>query len=612
MTARPGGPVGHSAIDTDEFAYDLPDDRIAQVPAEPRDAARLLVDGGPGRPVRHRHVRDLADECQPGDLVVVNDTRVRPARLALRRPGGGPSRRWCSNRPGDGTWEALLRPSRRIRAGDQLSTVDGTPAAVVVGPLGEGRWRLRWCSGATPDALLDRHGEVPLPPYLHRPLDDPERYQTSSPAVPPRSPPPRPACTSPRRLLDRLADAGAALARLELVVGLGTFRPITAARVDDHVMHAETYRIPPETQAAVRRRPPGAGRGHHRGPGARELAGHRPGRGPHRAVHPSGPPLRRRRPAADQLPRPPVVAAGAGRRVRRAPLAGPVPGGPGRRTTASCPSATPCWSTGPARDVRDGPGRRRRAARRSAALRARGHRRGGPGRHRAHRAGQLRHPDLHAGGHPGCGADPRRRRPRGHRRPGRAGQHLPPDAASRCRRGARPGRTSPLQRLGRSSAHRLGRLPDLLAGAHGRRGRGHVRLDLRRQPPPAHARVGGGRPGAAGRRHPDGPRRLPGAARAPTGHRRRRPADAALGRAGPGRVRGRGRRRHRAPPSGAVRHRAGRRGVRPAGIRRPGPRRHRLRRLRHRRALGGRAPPRDGPGGGGQPPPPSPPIGPGT
>lgn len=225
--------------------------------------------------------------------MVVNDTRVLPARLRLQRASGAgievlvlePA---TEAGPGPSRWEALLRPSRRVRVGDVLGTADGAPAAVAEADLGEGRWLLRWCftdpDAAAPGgavgapgvrgspgteevvAFLERHGDVPLPPYLTEGIEDPERYQTVYARRPASAAAPTAGLHLTHPLLDRLRAGGVRVARLELVVGLGTFRPISAARVEDHAMHTEAYRIPPETVRALEdlgrphAGPPAAGR----------------------------------------------------------------------------------------------------------------------------------------------------------------------------------------------------------------------------------------------------------------------------------------------------------------------------------------------------------------
>ncbi|MBL8779037.1 MAG: tRNA preQ1(34) S-adenosylmethionine ribosyltransferase-isomerase QueA [Acidimicrobiales bacterium] len=238
----------------DAFDYDLPAEAIAQQPVEPRDAARLLVDGGPEAGPAHRHVRDLPELLGPGDLLVVNDSRVRPARLALRKPTGAAVEVLLLD-PLDGagaTWEALVRPGRRVRPGQVLLTAapgDDAPVELVeVGDaLGGGRRRVRLLR---PEAEVLSHGEVPLPPYLHEPLADPERYQTVYAQRPTSVAAPTAGLHLTPDLLARCEAAGAAVARVELGVGIGTFQPITVDDVADHVVHTERFVVPEGTWAA--------------------------------------------------------------------------------------------------------------------------------------------------------------------------------------------------------------------------------------------------------------------------------------------------------------------------------------------------------------------------
>lgn len=244
-------------MDTAELDYDLPPEAIAQHPVEPRDAARLLVDRGPTAAAEHRTVADLPDLLQPGDLLVVNDTRVIPARLHLHKPTGGAVEVLLLERRPEGWWEGLVRPSRRVADGTRLVTDDGTDdLTVVVGEVlgDDGRRRIEVHGGTDDHDDLDalaRHGEVPLPPYIHEPLADPDRYQTVYADRPGSVAAPTAGLHLTDAVLDRLRERGVTIARVELVVGLGTFRPVTADRVEDHPMHAERYRIPPEAQRLV-------------------------------------------------------------------------------------------------------------------------------------------------------------------------------------------------------------------------------------------------------------------------------------------------------------------------------------------------------------------------
>lgn len=243
-------------MDIDDFDYDLPDERIAQHPATPRHSARLLVDRGPGQEPWHRRVSDLPDLLEPGDLLVVNDTRVIPARLALRRATGAAVEVLLLEARSERIWEALVRPSRRLRPGEVLASADSGASGADDAPelavelrasLGEGRWEVAFAGEAPVSELLERWGQVPLPPYITAPLEDAERYQTVFARRPASVAAPTAGLHLSPSVLEALADRGVTLATVELVVGLGTFRPITVARVEDHVMHQERFRIPPST-----------------------------------------------------------------------------------------------------------------------------------------------------------------------------------------------------------------------------------------------------------------------------------------------------------------------------------------------------------------------------
>jgi S-adenosylmethionine:tRNA ribosyltransferase-isomerase len=226
-------------------SYDLPEEAIAQAPVEPRDSARLLVDGDP---VRHLRVADLPSLLRHGDVVVVNETRVIPARLRLRKPTGGAVEVLLVEERPDGTWTALVRPGRKVPAGTVLTA--GDDLVVEVGealPDGQRLVRLDTDDAA---AALARHGEVPLPPYLHEGLADPERYQTVYASVPGSVAAPTAGLHLTPGLLDRCRAAGADVRAVDLQVGLGTFRPVTAERLEDHEVHEERYAVPEATMAA--------------------------------------------------------------------------------------------------------------------------------------------------------------------------------------------------------------------------------------------------------------------------------------------------------------------------------------------------------------------------
>ena len=232
-----------------EFDYLLPDAAIARVPALPRDSARLLVDRGDH--VEHRTVRDLPGLVGPGDVVVINDTRVLPARVRFRRPSGGAAEVLLLEEVGDGWWDALVRPSAKLAPG-AVVTVSEVLAFEFGEDLGEGRRRVRPLAEVPLLDALDRHGEMPLPPYLGDvTIEDPERYQTVFARRPASAAAPTAGLHLTDHTLEQMSEAGATVVRIELVVGLGTFRPITSDQVEDHVMHRERYRVGAEAWNAI-------------------------------------------------------------------------------------------------------------------------------------------------------------------------------------------------------------------------------------------------------------------------------------------------------------------------------------------------------------------------
>ena len=236
-----------------DFAYDLPAASIAQVPLVDRPSARLLVDLGDG--IRHLTVRDLPELVRPGDVIVLNDTKVLPARLRLAKESGGAVEVLLLERVGGPgtceTREALVRPGRRVAPGTVLRPGPDL-VATVGGDLGEGRRLVQLDAAEGVSAALDRHGEMPLPPYLTTVLDDPDRYQTVYADRPASAAAPTAGLHFTDDLLDACREAGAGIERLELVVGLDTFRPIVVDDLDDHRMHSEAYEVPTATLDACR------------------------------------------------------------------------------------------------------------------------------------------------------------------------------------------------------------------------------------------------------------------------------------------------------------------------------------------------------------------------
>ena len=216
---------------SDELDYALPPELIAQHPADRRDASRLLVYDRATGAVRHRTFADLPSELS-GELVVVNDTKVVPARLNLQRESGGAAEVLLLEPLGGGVWEALARPSRRLRSGERLGPVE------LLEPLGEGRWRVHL--DGEPD------GEPPLPPYIHERLAEPGRYQTVYAADPGSAAAPTAGLHFTPELLAQLD-----VERVTLHVGLDTFRPLAVAELEEHELHGERYRVAPEAWARI-------------------------------------------------------------------------------------------------------------------------------------------------------------------------------------------------------------------------------------------------------------------------------------------------------------------------------------------------------------------------
>ena len=233
----------------DDFDYHLPDDRIAQTPVEPRDASRLLVDRGSDDP-EHRVVRDLPDVLRPGDLLVVNETKVIPARLALRRATGGAAEVLLLE-PLDGArevWEALVRPAKRLKPGEVLRSGGGVDVVEIGDRTAAGdTFTVRVLGSVDSLDLLAEHGEMPLPPYITERLADPDRYQTVYAREPGSAAAPTAGLHLTPDLLAAIEARGIGLARVELVVGLDTFRPITEDDPLEHRMHTERYRVPADT-----------------------------------------------------------------------------------------------------------------------------------------------------------------------------------------------------------------------------------------------------------------------------------------------------------------------------------------------------------------------------
>ena len=242
--------VNERRLRVDDFDYELPPDAIAQVPAEPRDASRLLVVDRASGAVDHSTFAQIGTWLGPDDLLVVNDSRVIPARLRATRSGGGAAEILVLRPLADSedAWEALVRPSRRIPPGTRLILRD--ESAVEVGDrLEDGTRAVRFDGDAR--AIMDAVGEMPLPPYIHDRTTPPERYQTVYAGPPGSAAAPTAGLHFTQDLLERLDEAGVRRAAVTLHVGLDTFRPLEDDFVDEHRIHREWFEIPAETREAL-------------------------------------------------------------------------------------------------------------------------------------------------------------------------------------------------------------------------------------------------------------------------------------------------------------------------------------------------------------------------
>jgi S-adenosylmethionine:tRNA ribosyltransferase-isomerase len=223
-------------VRTSEFDYDLPAESIAQTPAEPRDSARLLVLDRRTGGLEHRVFRDLPEYLSPRDVLVINETRVLPARLRGRKlPSGGQAEILLLNRVQDRVWEALVG-GKRLRPGVRVA-IDGGPELEVLEDLGGARRLVRFAEPITP--ALDQIGEMPLPPYIHTPLRLPGDYQTVYSRVLGSAAAPTAGLHFTQTLLDTITALGIPIARITLHVGLDTFAPVTEADPRAHAIHTE-------------------------------------------------------------------------------------------------------------------------------------------------------------------------------------------------------------------------------------------------------------------------------------------------------------------------------------------------------------------------------------
>ncbi len=235
---------------TSDFMYDLPEELIAQTPVEPRDHSRLLVYDRASGKIEHRHFYDIVDYLRPEDALVINDTRVIPARLYGVRSGGGACELLLLKQLGPKRWESLVRPGNKLMPGKSVSIGEGRMTAHVVDMApGGGRVIDFECEGTFEEAL-DELGEMPLPPYIHEKLTDPGRYQTVYARENGSAAAPTAGLHFTKELLERVRQKGVDIVPVLLHVGLGTFRPVKVENIEEHEMHSEYYEV--STEAAQR------------------------------------------------------------------------------------------------------------------------------------------------------------------------------------------------------------------------------------------------------------------------------------------------------------------------------------------------------------------------
>lgn len=240
-------------MNTADFDFDLPEELIAQTPLEKRDASRLLVVDKETGAFSDQHFDQIIDQLQPGDALVMNNTRVLPARLYGSKPetGGHVELLLLKNTQGD-DWEVLAKPAKRLRVGSQISFGDGRLTATVVEELDHGGRIVRFGYEGIFLEVLESLGEMPLPPYIHEKLADRERYQTVYAKENGSAAAPTAGLHFTEELLEQIAAKGVKLVYLTLHVGLGTFRPVSVDSLEDHEMHSEFYSLSEEAAQILR------------------------------------------------------------------------------------------------------------------------------------------------------------------------------------------------------------------------------------------------------------------------------------------------------------------------------------------------------------------------
>lgn len=235
-----------------DFDYFLPEKQIAQVPADPRDSSRMMVLSPKTQTIEHRHFYQLDEYLMDGDVLIFNDTRVIPARLiGVRQPTGGKAEVFLLRQLERDRWEVLVKPGKKMRVGSVIAFGHELSCEVLAHTDFGGRI-VKFSYEGIFEEILDRLGTMPLPPYIHETLEDPERYQTIYSREKGSAAAPTAGLHFTESLMDRLRKKGVHLGFVTLHVGLGTFRPVQVDEIEDHVMHSEFYSIPTETADLIR------------------------------------------------------------------------------------------------------------------------------------------------------------------------------------------------------------------------------------------------------------------------------------------------------------------------------------------------------------------------
>ena len=233
-----------------DFMYDLPEERIAQTPVEPRDHSRLMVLHRDTHAIEHRHFYDVIDYLNPGDCLVINETKVIPARLYGERLTGGACEVLLLKQVGPKRWETLVRPGKKLKPGAEVIFGDGRLKCRVLETTDVGGRIVEFECEGTFEAALDALGEMPLPPYIHEKLQDKNRYQTVYARQDGSAAAPTAGLHFTPELLQKISDKGIDIVPVLLHVGLGTFRPVKVENIEDHEMHTEYFEV---TEDAARR-----------------------------------------------------------------------------------------------------------------------------------------------------------------------------------------------------------------------------------------------------------------------------------------------------------------------------------------------------------------------